>query len=148
MRTEPPTSSSSDALRDPSRLPGGPLVWVAIALVAFFSLAISSMSQKSATYDEPVYVVGGLSTLTLRDYTLKEDAPPLIGYLAGLSAWMYGLEIPGGKIPFANTVGVEYPYSAALLFRSELDAREILFYSRLAVLLPFGVLLLVTVYGF
>ena len=121
------------------------LAWLAVGVTVFTAPAITSLARKSATFDEPVYVVAGLSYLTLGDFTMKDDAPPLVAYLAGLSPWVHGLRIPGGQLGFDDGLYREYPFATRLLYRSGLDADEILFWSRLAVLLPFGLLLLTTV---
>ncbi len=99
----------------------------------------------SAAYDEPVYVVAGLSYWTLDEYLMKADAPPLVAYLAGLSPWVHGLEIPGARLPFDDPLRHEYGFATRLLYRSGVDADAVLFWSRLAVLVPFGALLLATV---
>ena len=121
------------------------LAWLALGATVFFAPAITSLARKSATFDEPVYVVAGLSYLTLGDFTMKDDAPPLVAYLAGLSPWAHGLRVPGAQLGFADGLYREYPFATRLLYRSGLDADRILFWSRLAVLLPFGLLLLTTV---
>ena len=132
------------------RPPGGRgsgvgLAWLALGALLFFAPAITSLTRKSATYDEPVYVVAGLSYLSLHDYTLKEDAPPLVAYLAGVSPLLHGLRIPNDRLGFSDSLGREYDFSTRVLYRSGLDADLILLWSRLAVLLPFGLLLLATV---
>lgn len=121
------------------------LLWLLPATLLFLSLAIPSLLRKSATFDEPVYVVAGLTYLTLHDYTLKEDAPPLVGYLAGLSPWLHGLRAPGDSLDFQDSLYREYSFSTNLLYRSGFDADRILNWSRIAVLVPFGLLLLATV---
>jgi hypothetical protein len=121
------------------------LLWLIPAAILFFGPAVSSLQQKSATFDEPVYIVAGLSYWTLDDHVMKADAPPLVAYLAGLSPWMHGLVIPGGRLPFDDPLRHEYGFASRLLYRSGADADGILFWSRLALLVPFGSLLLVTV---
>lgn len=121
------------------------LLWLIPAALVFLSIAVTSLQRKSATFDEPVYVVAGLTYLTLHDYTLKEDAPPLVGYLAGLSPWLHGLRPPRDSLDFQDSVYREYGFSRDLLYRSGFDADRILFWSRLAILVPFGLLLLATV---
>ncbi len=111
----------------------------------FFALTITSMQRTSATFDEPVYIVGGLSFITLHDYTMKDDAPPLVPYLAGFGARTSGLLIPGGQLPFADSYDNEYQYAAAVLYAPGTSADRIVRGARLAVLIPFGLLLLATV---
>ena len=121
------------------------LLLPALAVALFFGIAISSLALKSATYDEPVYVIAGLSYLSLGDFRMKDDAPPLVAYLAGLSPLVLRLEIPGGRLPFEDSLQKEYPFAARLLYGA--DADRVLFWSRLAVLVPFGGLLLFTVHA-
>jgi hypothetical protein len=115
--------------------------WLLFACLVFFGAAATSLARESATFDEPVYVIAGLSQLTLRDFTLKEDAPPLVPQLAGLAPWALGLRIPGGRIPFDDSLAREYAYATRVLYGTA-DADRILFWSRLSLLIPFGLLLL------
>ena len=122
------------------------LVWLLIAASLFFPAAVTSLRGESATFDEPVYLVAGLSYLTLADFTMKDDAPPLVAYLAGISPWTHGLRIPGERLGFDDSLGHEYPFASKVLYAPRVDADGILFWSRLAVLVPFGLLLLVTTF--
>lgn len=125
--------------------PVPPLLALALAATLFFGLAVTSLARKSATYDEPVYLVAGLSYWSTGELTMKEDAPPAVAYAAGLAALAHGLEIPGGRLPFSDSLGREYPYASRLLYGGPADADAVLFWARLAVLVPFGLLLLFTV---
>jgi hypothetical protein len=147
----------SDRVRRTLRrwLPEGPpckgisprfLLWLVPAALVFLSIAVTSLQRKSATFDEPVYVVAGLTYLTLHDYTLKEDAPPLVAYLAGLSPWLQGLRAPADSLEFQDSLYREYGFSRDLLYRSGFDADHILFWGRFAILVPFGLLLMATVF--
>lgn len=59
--------------------------WGAASLLIFcFVLqCLAGMTQQSATYDEPVYIVAGYSYIETGDFRLKQDAPPLVATLAG-----------------------------------------------------------------
>lgn len=120
------------------------ILWLAACVLLFWGLSISSARRKSATYDEPVYIVAGLSYLQLGDFTMKDDAPPLIGYLAGISPLAHGLAIPGGKLDFTDSFGNEYDFARQLLYGA--DADSILFWARMAILLPFSLLLCFSVW--
>jgi hypothetical protein len=117
----------------------------AAGAILFFTLSVSSMRKTSATFDEPVYIVGGLSYLTFHDFTMKDDAPPLVPYLAGIRARANGLRLPGARLPFTDSYNKEYPYAQAALYAPGSPADRIVNASRLAVLIPFGLLLLATV---
>ncbi len=129
-----------------ARAAAGP-AWLLLACLVFFTSAATSLARESATFDEPVYVVAGLAQLTLRDFTLKEDAPPLVPHLAGLAPWWLGLRIPGGRIPFDDSLAREYAYATRVLYGSA-QADRILSGSRLALLILFGLLLLGSVHAF
>ncbi|MDM7914090.1 MAG: glycosyltransferase family 39 protein [Candidatus Eisenbacteria bacterium] len=118
------------------------LVSILLSGIVFLAFTVTSLQTTSATFDEPVYVVGGLASVTLHDFTMKDDAPPLVGALAGLGARAAGLTIPGSRLPFQESLGREYPYATSVLYGGAADADRVLFASRLAVLLPFGLLLL------
>ena len=62
-----------------------PVAILAVLLLLMHAwLCVSSLRQKSATYDEQVYVLAGWSYLETGNYSLKQDAPPLIPVLSGL----------------------------------------------------------------
>ncbi len=123
-----------------------PLSLLLAGVLLYLGLTITSMRRTSATFDEPVYIVGGLSFITLHDYAMKDDAPPLVPYLAGLGARAGGLSIPGGRLPFTDSYDNEYPYATAVLYAPGTPADRIVRSARLAVLLPFALLLLATVF--
>lgn len=123
----------------------GSWLWFVACAALFLGLATSSAWRKSATFDEPVYIIAGLSYLDVGDFTMKDDAPPLVAYLAGLSPLAHGLRIPGGALAFRDSFANEYQFAARLLYGSGVDAESILFWSRMAILVPFGMLLLFAV---
>ena len=72
-------------------------------LVVYASLAVSSMRTTSAAYDETAHLPAGYTYLTLRDFRLNPEHPPLVKELAalplllmdvrsrtGLPAWQFG----------------------------------------------------------
>ena len=67
--------------------------WIGLAaavLVCAYLLQVwCGMLNKSATYDEQVYVLAGYTYLDTGVYSLKQDAPPLIPLLAGVSLKAY-----------------------------------------------------------
>ena len=58
---------------------------------------------------------------------------------------MRGLGLPGAGRPFDDPLRHEYGFATRLLYRSGVDADGVLSWGRLAGLVPFGALLLVTV---
>jgi len=57
---------------------------VALLLTVHLVLAMTSMAQKSATYDEPVKVLGGHVVWHERDFRISPQSAVLTHYLAGL----------------------------------------------------------------
>src|SRR5881396_2119106 len=54
-----------------------------LLIFCFVLQCLAGMTEQSATYDEPVYIVAGYSYLETGDFRLKQDAPPLVATLGG-----------------------------------------------------------------
>ena len=115
--------------------------------LVFAALAGSALRQTSATYDEPVYIVAGVSYLTTGRFVMKDDAPPLVSYLAGAAAMAAGIRLPKDELPFDDSLGVEYSFAAYVLFHDAARGDRALDLARAAVLLPFSLLLFAAVWG-
>jgi hypothetical protein len=57
---------------------------VLVLLTVFVFLCVSSLTQKSATFDETNHLVRGLYPLSGKGYTLNKEHPPLVNFLQGL----------------------------------------------------------------
>ena len=60
------------------------LTVLAIFLMAYFAMEISSYTQKSATYDEPLHLAAGYAALAKHDHRLDPTHPPLVRMWAAL----------------------------------------------------------------
>jgi hypothetical protein len=60
------------------------VVALAAGLALYAGLAVDSMRQSSATYDEPAHLSAAWSHLALHDYRLSPDHPPLVQSLAAV----------------------------------------------------------------
>jgi hypothetical protein len=98
-------------------LRGGPLLVALSALIAFLVLAVGDIKETSPTSDELPHLAAGYTYLTLRDYRLNDEHPPLIKELAALSilnqnvwhstpkmenAWTNSIEVPSAQWTFAH----------------------------------------------
>lgn len=59
-------------------------VVLALFAAGFATLVVSSYTQKSATFDEPVHLTTGYAMLTLHDYRIHPESPPLLPKWAAL----------------------------------------------------------------
>ncbi len=59
-------------------------VTLAIYVVVFTTLCVSSYGRKSATYDEPLHLATGFAALRLHDYRLHPESPPFLRMWAAL----------------------------------------------------------------
>ena len=62
-----------------------PSLVAGLLILCFVLQCLASMTQQSATYDEPVYIAAGYSYVETGDFRLKQDAPPLVATLSGLA---------------------------------------------------------------
>jgi len=69
-------------------------VVLSVFAVVFFTLEVTSYTQKSATWDEPQHVMAGYLALARRDYRTDPEHPPFLRMWAALPL----LAIPGIKL--------------------------------------------------
>jgi hypothetical protein len=67
---------------------------VVALLAAHWLLAVSSVCDKSPTFDEPVHLAGGYSYYLTGDYRLNAEAGVLPQRLAALPLWLGQVEFP------------------------------------------------------
>ncbi len=108
---------------------------VVLLLALFAGLALHSMVQKSATYDEPIYLSSGWSYLRAGRLELNREHPPLLKLLIGLGTLVAApddaRQLPGWDDAVRDAQG----FGAEFLFDSGCDADTLLFWGRLPVLL-------------
>ena len=111
-----------------------PLVLIALLACAFLSLGAIEAWRDSPTFDEPVYVSSGLTTLLRGELSLNDEHPPLAKVLDVLPVLLVHPPIPINRRPGTND---EHSYSAAFL-RAQIHAgtlRAVDFASRIVPLL-------------
>ena len=118
------------------------VLWVALLSVAFALQAITSMAQKSGTWDETAHLPAGYSYLKTGDYRINAEHPPLGKMIAGLP--LLFLNPDGAFNSEAWKKGVEWRYGWEFLFSGRNDAYSLFFWGRLPmVLLSLGLGLLI-----
>jgi len=116
------------------------LVLAGTALYA--TLAVTSLRQKSTTFDELTHLSAGWTHLTLGDYRMSPDHPPLLRKLAALPLLFMDVEMKPGDA--AWRLRRPWAFGKRWLYRWN-DADEMLFRARLPIV-GLGVLLGVAVY--
>jgi hypothetical protein len=61
-----------------------PMLLCAVLLMGFAALSYTAGRTKSATFDEPLHLVGGLTIKSIGDYRVNPEDPPLLGRFAAL----------------------------------------------------------------
>ena len=83
-----------------------PNVVAGILVIAFAVQSITSMLDKSSTYDAQVYLLAGFGYLETGDYALKQDAPPLVPLLAATAVKLLGAP---PEITLSEEIKTEFP---------------------------------------
>jgi hypothetical protein len=97
-------------------------------LAIFVSLAISSLSQKSATFDETNHLIRGLYPLSGKGFAVNKEHPPLVNLLQGLPVSIINNPI----LPSANSeMHPFFHYSRRVLWSEANDAKTMIFQARL-----------------
>ncbi len=93
-----------------------------VFVIVFGALAITSARRQSATFDEPIHLMGGYSYLKWHDYRINPEHPPLVKLWAALP--LLGMEIndPRPFTPYWNLIlkaeagGPFYPLIQEMFF--------------------------------
>jgi len=110
-------------------------------LILMLALAFFSLRGDSATMDEQAHIPAGYSYVSQQDMRLNPEHPPLLKDLAGLSAWL-GSKLTAQPINFPEYleswqtgVNDQWTFGRQFLYQSGNDADQIIFWSRLPMLL-------------
>jgi len=106
-----------------------PGVGVPVLLLTHAALLATSISQKSATYDEPAHIIRGLSLWEAGDYRLLQETPPLVHLWATLSLQADRIHTTFDGPPWHESDA--WQLSRQILFESGNDAKEIIFRCRM-----------------
>jgi hypothetical protein len=123
--------------------------WAVLAGITLVSgtLMSTAMLRTSTTFDEIVFVAGGVRGFATGDFNLVPDHPPLMQYVYGLPVWLSGPRLPNeSAIPpeVQASPGYRYRYAAALYWEAGNDAERITLLGRLPAVLMALALVLVT----
>jgi len=110
-------------------------------LVLMLFLAFLSMLDDSATMDEMAHIPAGYSYISQKDMRINPEHPPLLKDLAGLSVWL-GSKLTASPINFPiqakswqEGINDQWEFGNVFLYQSGNDADQIIFWSRLPMLL-------------
>jgi hypothetical protein len=123
--------------------------WIALGgiLAVSASLIFTAMLRTSTTFDEIVFVAGGVRGFEIGEFDLVPDHPPLMQYIYGLPVWLDGPQLPDESLVpddlLANPA-YRYRYAASLYWASGNDPERIALLSRIPAVLMTLALILVT----
>jgi hypothetical protein len=101
---------------------------VLILLTGFVFLSVSSLMQKSATFDETNHLVRGLYPLSGKGFTLNKEHPPLVNLLQGLPVhFSTKIELPTAK----SDMHPFFHYSRRVLWSGVNDGKTMISQARL-----------------
>lgn len=110
-----------------------------ILLLSMFLMAIFSILEDSFTFDETAHVSAGYSYLTQKDMRLNPEHPPLIKDLAAIPLLFLNLNFPKDDSAWIQDEKPvwwhQFDFAYQFLYRSGNDPDQILFWSRLPMIL-------------
>jgi hypothetical protein len=111
-----------------------------ILLVFMFFTAFFSMKQKALTFDELAHISAGYSYLTQQDYRLNPEHPPLVKDIPAIPLLFLDLNFPEEgqswlQSDSAPAWWVQFNLGNEFLYGSGNNPKEIIFWSRLAMIL-------------
>ena len=120
------------------------IIFCALLLMTFAALAWLAALGKSATFDEPLDVMGAWANTRLGDYRLIPGDPPLWSYWAGLALGREdikaNLKSPTWKESLTD-LGAQYAFSSDTLYRTAGNDADALLRRSRAMMLILGLLL-------
>ncbi len=108
-------------------------------LTVMFITAVLSMKGDSLTFDELAHIPAGYSYLTKQDYRVNPEHPPLIKDIPALPLLFLNLKFPDNSQNWQHQESapawwVQFDLGTEFIFRSGNNPREIIFWSRLAMI--------------
>ena len=109
---------------------------IATALLGLmFLLAIGSMWNDSAIRDEMPHIVAGYSYLTMHDYRINPEHPPLIKQLCAAPLLFLDVNFPVHYKAWKDNVNDQWDLGDTFLYKSGNDADKMLFWGRIPVVI-------------
>jgi len=135
MAQRPPRSSAG---------PARPLIGLVLLLIAaWYAVAVSSVREKSVTFDEPLHITAGYSWVQERDYRIDPEANWLVGHWVGLALAASGAALDTGDEYWKLSGG----WQLAQRFLYEASDGKTLIWRARAVNAVFGCLLALLVFA-
>ncbi len=106
---------------------------VFLFLFIFFVQAVTSIKDKSATYDEPVHLAAGYSYLKTGDYRMNIEHPPLMKILNAVPLLFLNASLPLEHYSWREAK--EFRFAEEFLYHNRVDADKLLFWGRLPTVL-------------
>lgn len=107
----------------------------AFMLLAMFLLGLYSLRGDSGTTDEVAHIPAGYSYLKYQDYRLNPEHPPLLKAVAALPLIFIDLNFPEDLPAWKDEVNGQWETGWKFLYHYGNDADQMLFWSRLPILL-------------
>jgi hypothetical protein len=122
-----------------------PNIIAAFLLLIMFLLGLFSLSGDSGTTDEIAHIPAGYSYLKYRDYRLNPEHPPLLKAVAAVPLLFLNLNFPEDLPAWKDEVNGQWETGWKFIYHYGNDADQMLFWSRLPVLL-YAIILGIYVY--
>ncbi len=110
-----------------------------ILLTAMFFVAIFSIKDDSLTFDETAHIAAGYSYLTQKDMRLNPEHPPLVKDLSAIPLLFLNLNFPKDHPSWTQEElpqwWFQFDFASQFLYKSGNDPDQILFWSRLPMIL-------------
>jgi len=106
-----------------------------VLLILMFLLALFSIKGMSATMDELAHIPAGYSYLSQKDYRLNPEHPPLIKDLSAFPLLFLNLNFPEEHPSWTEGVNQQWWFGNQFLYQSGNDADQIIFWSRIPMIL-------------
>ncbi|MFA7309087.1 MAG: glycosyltransferase family 39 protein [Patescibacteria group bacterium] len=104
---------------------------VSLCVLIHFSLGLYAMQGDSAIVDELAHIPAGYSYVTLHDYRLNPEHPPLLKILSGLSLSTQDLHFDTNEKSWSQDINGQWESGWSFLYHQGNDPDVILFYARL-----------------
>ena len=106
-----------------------------VLLVICFLLSFLSIRNMSLTMDEKAHIPSGYSYLSMQDYRLNPEHPPLAKDLSAIPLLFLNLNFPTEHSSWTNDINGQWESGDQFIFKSGNDADQIIFWSRIPMIL-------------
>lgn len=136
-RTVNPVRNSEGSQR---KISNGVNIIAVFLLLVMFVTAVLSMRSDSLTFDELAHIGAGYSYLIKQDYRINPEHPPLIKDIPALPLLFLNLNFPDSSQNWLQADAppawwVQFDLGTEFIYRSGNNPREIIFWSRLAMIM-------------